>query len=542
MPADASARDPIAPTTAERLVRVRVLLVAAQAAATDGTPVGRHAAVVALDGVAELAMGLAAHELGVPVAGKGGVPGLLDRLRDALGEAWAQEGVQGVAELHRARNAVQHAGVLPDAAHLPLWTAEVERFVHSLVAATFGAELAAVSAASAVQQLELREPLVEAEQQRDAGEHAASLRSSQRAFKAALAAFRSRRGASPFRFGGASFREFDEFRVIKGTLEALEEFLDVATLAADVGEWLWLGAVIDRSRDRGAAPSRDDAQRGLAFALHWVLRYESFVARYVREPVVEQAPRPSPYEHYERPRITAIEPADIAAWDLESLAFEVTLSPVPPEWDWSLHEASRVLQQGPPPGRARRARFADADDTFVVEVPETSTPAEVLSAVEALIDESHRQYEARLAQRRQIEEEGAAVARRYRDELADHDPDGRTGAVTAELREREGGHRVTVELDLPDDVDTAQLGAAITSGVTQQRPGGHVGVGPGVVVFEASLIPAGELLERVEAAIAVVREREAERKRQRREREARRAALIDGVRDEFERSGGATVR
>jgi hypothetical protein len=48
---------------AERLVRLRVLLSAALAAATYQTATGRHVSVVFLDGVGELALHLAADEL-----------------------------------------------------------------------------------------------------------------------------------------------------------------------------------------------------------------------------------------------------------------------------------------------------------------------------------------------------------------------------------------------------------------------------------------------------------------------------------------------
>ena len=101
-------------TMAARLIRLRSFLHAAQASSSDLTSTGRHAAAVALDGVCELAMGLAAVELELPPPnGIEGLPRLLARLTERLGDRWKHEGVKGFRELHRARNAAQHDGLAP---------------------------------------------------------------------------------------------------------------------------------------------------------------------------------------------------------------------------------------------------------------------------------------------------------------------------------------------------------------------------------------------------------------------------------------------
>src|SRR4051794_20297248 len=163
------------PVVAERLVRLRLLLAGALAAATDQTPIGRHVSVVFLDGVTELALHLAADEVGIDVTPRQGLEDVYALLAAELGSAWDRKWWRGVREMHRARNNLQHHGVLPDAQHLPMWAAEADRFVHSLVTATFDADLTTVRAADAVIDQDLRRQLAQAEAAIDAGEFAGAV-------------------------------------------------------------------------------------------------------------------------------------------------------------------------------------------------------------------------------------------------------------------------------------------------------------------------------------------------------------------------------
>jgi hypothetical protein len=466
--------------------------------------------VVALDGACELAVRLAAHERGVRPPARGGLPALLDELRNALGDDWEQHGAQGFSELHRARNAVQHDGVLPDGGHLPLWTGEVERFVRSLIAAAFGAELATVSAASAVDDAKLRAPLLRAEQQlrrrRSRGVVARQLRGA----RGALSAFRSRRGLDAFRFRSLLFHKWQEFRDIKGTVDGIQELLDVATLASDPGEWLWFRTAVSHADGGRLAPSSDDARRALAFALTWILRYESFAARYVKEPEHPPHVSASPFERYDSPRVLAIDASAEAAWSPEHVRFEIQLSDVPPELDLSVYDVARGRGETGMRLVSQRVRYPD--HRLEVELPDRSTPTEVVRAVHELVAASHVNFEARMARRREIEEAAAAVAERYRRELAAHDTQGRVRAVSAEL-DRDGRHRLRVELALPEDLAPYELGAAITAELPADRRTRQVGVWEGAILFDEGLIPPAELPDRVDAGLATVRAREAERAR-----------------------------
>src|SRR4051794_39774018 len=100
--------------TAERLIRLRVLLSAALAAATDQTASGRHVSVIFLDGVSEMALHLAADELGINVGPRHGLEDVYANVARQLGGSFNGKGWKGVRELHRARNQLQHHAELPD--------------------------------------------------------------------------------------------------------------------------------------------------------------------------------------------------------------------------------------------------------------------------------------------------------------------------------------------------------------------------------------------------------------------------------------------
>jgi hypothetical protein len=156
-----------------------------------------------------------------------------------LGASWDRKSWKGVRELHRARNNLQHHGVLPDAQHLPVWAAEVDRFVHSLIRAAFTVDLASVRAADAIENTDLRDKLRDAERAIDAGAFADAVQRAKQALDQAVGRFRGLSGgSSTSRF---SFDTFQEFQQLDRSLAAVEEFVDIAYLATDPADWLWLG-------------------------------------------------------------------------------------------------------------------------------------------------------------------------------------------------------------------------------------------------------------------------------------------------------------
>src|SRR3954471_16221566 len=127
------------PSDAQRLSRLRALLGDARRRAQDESELGLHLAVLAIDGIGELAIGLCLEHLGIHMKSTDGVPARLSRLQAKL--RITPPGTKGYGELHKVRNLVQHEGVLPRPEQLPLWLAETEQLTDSLIKATFGVGL-----------------------------------------------------------------------------------------------------------------------------------------------------------------------------------------------------------------------------------------------------------------------------------------------------------------------------------------------------------------------------------------------------------------
>ena len=266
----------IDPTVADRLIRLRTLHQRAMAAAADTTPAGQHEAIVALDGVVEQALLLAATELGITPREKDSLVDVHGKVCGELGARWLRPGNKAIIELHRSRNNVQHHGVLPREDHLPVWLTESDRYIGSLVTEVFHVALEDVHAADAVATEDLRVLLLEAELALAAGDTDTVLRRTDLALARASGEFRRQRHGSGLR---TSVGDFGEFREIAKALDAINEFVDIAYFAADPGDGLWFKALGQRRFPSGTKPELSDAQRAFGFVLSWVLRWEAFVAR-----------------------------------------------------------------------------------------------------------------------------------------------------------------------------------------------------------------------------------------------------------------------
>lgn len=278
-----SSREPgraLEPTTAERLSRLRQLLAKAQNRAGDTSVLGHHLALIALDGVAELALGLCLHQRSL--TDPGSVPGMVTMLRNDLGDRWAGAGLQGFNEVHRARNLAQHQGILPAPDQLPRWAAEIEIFVRDLISTVFGVDLQTASSALGVADPKLRELLHRAERALDEGDFRTSFDLAWEALDAARAAWRgSARGSTRLPSSG-SFTRFNEFSQIRAAIAELNDRLEIGTFTSEISEWVWMREQHAESATR-SPPTLDDARRALVFVTGWVLRFESYSARYPAE-------------------------------------------------------------------------------------------------------------------------------------------------------------------------------------------------------------------------------------------------------------------
>lgn len=433
------------PTTAERLVRLRTLLTYAVARASDTTAPGQHTAVIALDGVCEQALLLAASERGLSVREKDSLLDVHNKLSQEL-PSWGRPGSKAVVELHRSRNNVQHHGVLPASDHLPIWLPEVERYISSLVHAVFGVSLDDVHVADAVDDPDLREKLREAELALAADDSRTSLRHSVAALDYAIRRFRESRYIGDSHLG--TITRFDEFRKIEQTLKRVDDFVDLAYLAVDPAEGLWLRALERRHWGADDAPSHDEARRAFAFSLSWALRWEAFKAR-------QPGPRPprlepdldSKHAEPKRRRVTACEDTFVRSGERELL---IELENVPIGWLRHVGDAQSTLRARGDHGPLVLVQ-AGSGETLRLTVSEEASAADVGRLVDLVIQETHRVFTEGLEERREQRDGAIAAANDYRTRVSQSGTE-LISEVAPDLEREDSPVGVRLQLALPDDV------------------------------------------------------------------------------------------
>jgi hypothetical protein len=262
---------------AERLSRLRIMLAEAQSRIADQSALGQHLAIVGADGVGELAIGICAHKRGVHRHNQP-LPAALSQLLSNL-SAHDAPGAQGFKELHAARNQAQHQGILPAADQLPRWIDETAALVTFLVQRCFDVELGTVGSATAVKEEKLAKILREAEEAIESGETTHSFALSWQAIQEGLTVFRRHTGLGGESARGSLGREFHDFRELEDEIASISRQLELSLFASEAGEWMWFEQRHGEST-RGLEPSVGEARRGFVFAVGWVLRMESYVARH----------------------------------------------------------------------------------------------------------------------------------------------------------------------------------------------------------------------------------------------------------------------
>jgi hypothetical protein len=266
--------------TRARLQRVRFLLLEAVARSQDLTDIGVHTAAILLDGACEAAMFLAAQERGLGV--EKSFPTTLNRLVADRGAGWFAPGRAGVEQLHAARNAAQHQGVLIAEGQLSTWAADAQRFVESLVAAVFKVELDEVLLAEAVAHPEIRVHLVDAETHLDAGDPSTSFASVINAFELGRRQWRGQReqGFGSLPLVASKYPMGDPLiDPVNRALVRTEEIAEVTPFSLDIAEYHWF--VVRRAEHLDDFSCTEaDAWRALRFVLTWILRWEAFSARF----------------------------------------------------------------------------------------------------------------------------------------------------------------------------------------------------------------------------------------------------------------------
>jgi hypothetical protein len=267
-------------TTRGQLLRLRQLLEEAQARAHDASPIGRHVALILLDGACENAMKvvLTAHGL-APKRSEDSFDQVYARVTACLPD-WSGEGWAEVSNMHASRNLAQHRGATPDGDDMATWSAAVERFTRSLIHEAFAAEINDVVLADAISTDELRALLTRAEHAVRAGDPYQSMQLSVEAFDLARGEWSAQHATavdqptltiSPLGIAATDGATY--------AIHQLNDYTEVLPFVASLGEYIWFLARRDdlqRDVDRTIA----EAQRLLRFVIDWVLRWEAFAKGY----------------------------------------------------------------------------------------------------------------------------------------------------------------------------------------------------------------------------------------------------------------------
>ena len=280
--------------TRRQLQRLRFLLEEAIARSQDPTEIGRHSALILLDGSCEYAMAIA---LGHHGRSTESFPKKFALLRETL-DGWKPDAWTSILQLHGARNQAQHHGTVVDASNIPGWVAQAQRFIDSLVGAAFDVELRTVLLAESVETEDARLQLVDAEKALEQGDAVGAFSATIGAFDSARDAWRGQRfetvGQLQLQYSGLSHLSGIETDPTNLSLMRFENLLEVGPFAPDIGEYHWLLArrgELEHEID----PNQDTAHRAFLFVLAWVLRWEAFATRY------EARRYPPPPPQYEPP-------------------------------------------------------------------------------------------------------------------------------------------------------------------------------------------------------------------------------------------------
>jgi hypothetical protein len=283
--------EPLDLPTAAALVRLRLLAEDARVRAQDTSDAGQHLALIALDGACEHALWLAAHtrNVAVPRPDRASVPDLYVALRDALGDAWQIRGWPGVSQMHQARNAAQHAGIVHDLAQLPNWRDATVAFIDSLMMAAFSTRLDDILLAGAVRDPGLRRQLEWSEETLP-DDPARCLSLALGAFDQARERWREQRRQqwfTPPQVTGYTATGLDigfaSGSGVREQLAELDDFLEVQLFAGDAGEYVWLRRARIEQSSVGWMPAAQEARRALLFVTGWIVRWEIFDAGYPAE-------------------------------------------------------------------------------------------------------------------------------------------------------------------------------------------------------------------------------------------------------------------
>ena len=521
-------------TSRRQLQRLRFLLEEALTRSQDPTEIGRHSALILLDGACEYAMAIS---LGHHGESADLFPKKFAALRKVLVD-WKPDAWASILQLHGARNQAQHHGTVVDASNMPGWVAQAQRFIDSLVVAAFDVELRSVLLADSVERDEVRFQLVDAEQALDQGDAVGALSAVIGAFETARETWRGQRvetvGQLQLQYSGLRHLSGVETDPTNLSLIRVEDLLEVGPFAPDIGEYHWLLARRGEF-DNEITPTLDTAHRAFLFVLAWVLRWEAFSTRY------EARRYPEPAPAYEPPVTGADHPVvfettietqhHLGQWldppTLENVRYliRVVLADIPAERrDIWAQEVGAVLNEAVATRLFDDIGGAHVGSDAIIRFHGVSaqvTGGEIRNWVETSLVEGANRYNAKLLELRARE---ASIPGRVKQlAAAIESVEGSDLVVDVSSDEREDGS-VWIGVQLQRDEDP-MLGHALDNVVQRMRSGVE-----GIDYFNTTLwfvssFDAGQAAAVVAAVAADYAEEAAERRRGIAAVEARRIAL-----------------
>lgn len=322
---------PLSPNALSNLVAIRAQRNIAASQAKSPGAAHRQVAVILLDAAIERTAFTAAEFLEVTFAERDGVDKALQELR-ALGWKPGLGLETDRRRLHRVRNIVQHVGTGVNRDELPQWVIATEQIIASIVRFAYEMDLDDVRYSYALEDTRLREFFDLAEANLAAGDEAASIEATVRAFDLVSAVWSrfarsTNRDLEP-RHGsyaeGIGTVGGDDPKVV-----ALQEISLLTAIAPEPGEAIWF---LEAHKNRSLL-NLEEAQRALAFVFDLAIAVEASPAarrddrrhRYFLE---QRHERSSPELH-----------ATIGDYSLEHWGEQITLTftihGVPTEADYS---------------------------------------------------------------------------------------------------------------------------------------------------------------------------------------------------------------
>lgn len=304
---------------AEALVAVRSVMEAGIQRTSDSSSTGRMTAAVLMFAACEAAIYLGCDVLGVDIEERKRVDDQYAKLvaelkrNESLGADERLPAWRHVTKLRHLRNGAVHQLVAPDAERLRGLTAHVEGFISTLVERCFGIALQEVVASACIEDLVVREKLMEAEHQLIRGKWTDAVMACNSAFDASESGWKSIAAHAQWleTTPGTSMRFGLELRdLLKPALTAVSDVADAVRalpFAVDPAEYVWFRSLARGISGLGSRQhwefSEEEARRSLRFVTGWQYRFESFRATYNAEIGIRPPPMRATSREDGRPEI-----------------------------------------------------------------------------------------------------------------------------------------------------------------------------------------------------------------------------------------------